>query len=270
MNGPVHITNHGRTTHVLVNADAFDAMKVTGSMPSVAEDSAAAMALADWVEEAVILCSTDLRIHFANRHVAALTGRRVALADTPVLFDTIPEMRNSLFETHVRRTLAGGEATSADLPSPFFPDAWLRLHTLRVGPQLAVMFRDITSEVMRDRLADTKAAILDAMTAHGGVDYARLSVRGTIDKVNQGFCTHVGLAEERLIGHPLSNLLTLRDRPLLRDALEDVLRGTPDLRLSCTMIANDGAKLPVRIALVRLHGSYGCEGAVALFTHDAL
>ena len=35
------------------------------------------------------------------------------------------------------------------------------------------MFRDITEDVRRHRLADAKAAIIEAMTAHGDVGYVR-------------------------------------------------------------------------------------------------
>lgn len=264
MQEPVLISHHGRTSHVLLSEALFSRMNETVAPPSEGDG---AQALAEWIDEGVILCDAQGRIIFANRVAGALSGTSNAGLQGKVLFDALPSVVGTVFASHVRRTLGTGEPASADIPSPFFPHSWLHLQSFRMGRQVVVTFRDITSEVRNHRMADTKGAILEAMAVHGQIDYVRLSVRGTVDRVSEGLSRLIGVPESRLAGIALASLVALADRVRFRDALEAVLRDSERLCLDCAFLANDGASVTMRVAMVRLEGAYGCEGAIVLLSH---
>ncbi len=120
--------------------------------------------------------------------------------------------------------------------------------------------------MQRHRLADVKSTILKAMAVHGGVGYARVSMRGFIDVVNDSFCAMVGLGADRLVDVPLADLVELSARPQFRERLERVLRGEGDMRFVTQLLTNEGAVAPIDAAIVRLHGIYGTEGAIIVIT----
>jgi len=268
------ITHHGRTTHVLLGIDAFN--KLNGAERNGATSDPAVMihALADWLEAGLILCDEDRIIQFANR-VAQGIARAPALVGHPLL-DALPQLAGSLIETHLRRTEAGGEIGSADIPSPFNESCWLRIRSFPLGPWNALLFHDITEDVRQTRMADEKQALFAAMRKHGGACFARLSVRGTIDHVNDPCCRLIGLAEERLRGIAFADLVPMAERPAFRDMLEAVLRGEDTGEgdstgmLDTRILTNDGTLAPIRASLTQLRGAYGVEGALLLATATAV
>lgn len=262
------VTHHGRTTHVLMGIDAFNDLKSAASADRGGHnpDSAMIYTLADWLDAGLILCDERRTIQFVNRVAQGITRAPPhGLVGRPLL-DALPRLAGSLIETHLSRAEMGGEFGTADAPSPFSEACWLRFRVFPLGPWNALLFHDITEEVQRHRLADVKEAMFDAMHLHGGVCFARLSVRGTIDRVNGPCCQLLGLSKERLHGVALADLVTTGERPAFREAMEAVLRGDRDRELDTQILTNSGAVAPVRASLTQLRGTYGIEGAVMLAT----
>lgn len=179
---PVFITNHGRETHVLLDIDDYHGLRAEESSgPAGARsDSEDLVGLAKWIEDALLVCDRELRVEYVNRVASAVC--RTAASDLigRSLLEALPAITGTLMEVHTRRTVLSGQPSAADIPSPFSDGAWLHFQSFPLGSRNILMFRDITEDVQRHRLADVKAAMLEAMTVHGGVGYVRLSVRGTI------------------------------------------------------------------------------------------
>lgn len=262
------VTHHGRTTHILMGIDAFNALKKAANAEREGHfpDSIMVYALADALDAGLILCDERRTIQFVNRVAQGMTRAQPhGLVGRPLL-EALPRLAGSLIEPHLRRTEAAGEFGGADTPSPFSESRWLRFQCFPLGPWNALLFHDITDDVEQHRLGDVKQALFDAMRLHGGVCYAQLSVRGTLDDVNGPFAQLVGLSDERLRGVALADMVTTSARVAFREALEAVLRGDGDRQLETQLLANSGATVPVRLSLTQLRGIYDVEGAVALAT----
>jgi PAS domain S-box-containing protein len=265
---PVVISNHGRETHVLLGVELWEQLQVAADpgKPRAAGDADQVFEFADWIDEAVILYDEHLTVLFANRVAHAICRRPAKSLEGRPLLDALPEINGSLLDVHVRRTLLSSEPSSADIPSPFHEGAWLRLQTFPLGKRNAVVFRDISEDVQRHRMADVKSAILQSMVLHGGIGYVRISVRGTIVAVEGSFADMLGLPAERLCGVALIDLMDKADRPELRTKIDQALsRGMGD-RFAAGFLGNDGQVHSLAVAIVPLNGAYGGEGAICLFT----
>ncbi|KAA9016297.1 PAS domain-containing protein [Sphingobium limneticum] len=264
---PVMVTHHGRETHVFMGLDRFRTMAV-GDDEAPAPDRT--FELAARMHQGLVLCGPDLAITYVNGVALAMAKRWDRDLEGQSLWNAFPELAGSLTEAHIRHSLSSGEASGADIPSPFRDDVWLHVQTFPFAGGVALLLRDITADMQRHRLADVKSAILKAMGVHGGVGYVRVSMRGFIEVVNDSFCAMVGLAADRLADVPIADLVELPSRPLFRERLERVLRGEGDMRFATQLLTNEGVLAPVDAAIARLHGIYGTEGAVIVVTSHSM
>ncbi|QSB44302.1 PAS domain-containing protein [Tsuneonella flava] len=260
---PVFVTNHGRITHAMVGIDQFVQMN-TGQNAARAE--ADPFELAEWVDEAVIICDTDLTVESMNRVAAAACRNSSAQCVGRNLYDCLPQLRGTLLDVHLMRTVQANESTQADIPSPLREGSWLRLQSFPLYGRNVLMFRDITEEVERHRLADVKAALLQAMAVHSGIGYVHVSISGLIEMVDEPFCDLLGLPESRLHGARLVDLVTREKRLIFKSELEEAMAGGEARRIISRFISNRGETEDVVAAIVQLRGAYGAEGAVILFT----
>jgi PAS domain-containing protein len=260
---PVMITHHGRETHIFMGVENFRSLGGADG-PTPAPDRM--RELANRIYQGLILCRGDLSIDYVNGVALAMTKRWDRHLEGRSLWEALPEFAGTLTEAHIRHSLASGEASAADIPSPFRSDAWLHFETFAFGDGIALLLRDITADMRRHRLADVKSAILKAMSVHGGVGYVRVSTRGFIEIADDTFCTMIGLPEERLSSVCLPDIIEVSARPQFREQLERVLRGEGDQRVPTRLLTNGGAVLPVEAAIAQLHGTYGTEGAVIVMT----
>lgn len=260
---PVMITHHGRETHIFMGVEDFRTMAANEAAPPAPDRM---RELASRIHQGLILCNADLSIDYVNSVALAMTKRWDRHLEGRSLWDALPEFAGTLTEAHIRHSLTSGEASTADIPSPFRSDSWLHFETFPFGEGIALLLRDITADMRRHRLADVKTAILKAMSVHGGVGYVRVSTRGFIEIADDTFCAMVGLPEDRLSSVCLPDLIDMSARPQFREQLERVLRGEGDRRVATRLLTNDGTLLPVEAAVAQLHGTYGTEGAVIVMT----
>ncbi len=266
---PVFITHHGRETHVLCPIDVWNNASASQPVdPSGGRNDSANFALADWIDDGIIACDQNMRIVFANRNAHALVKARAGTLLGHSLTEALPTVAGSLLEVQARQTLIHGHPNMADIPSPFIENAWLRFQAFPLEDRLVIRLHDITQEADRLFKANAKEAIIRALDMHGGVSYVRVSLRGTIDRVDTPFCSLLDLPEERLTGISLCDLVSLPDKAAFRETLEKVLRGGDPVRLQTRFLSNRGDLVPVCMALVCLEGVYGCEGAIAVLTEE--
>lgn len=260
---PVMVTHHGRETHIFMGLDRFR---------TLAEEDAAAppqdrtFELAARIHQGLVLVQPDLTIGYANGVALGIARRWDRQAEGQLLWDAFPEVAGTLTEAHIRHSLASGEASAADIPSPFREESWLHVQTFPFGQGVALLMRDITADMQRHRLADVRSAMLKAMDVHGEIAHVRVSARGFIEAADGGFCVMLGLPRERLIKAAVADLVELAARPAFRAQMEGVLRGDGDVRLTTQLLTNDGTVARVDAAIARLHGTYGTEGAIILMT----
>ncbi|MGB3805856.1 MAG: PAS domain-containing protein [Erythrobacter sp.] len=260
---PVFVTNHGRVTHALVGIERFIEI---AEKPAPQVESANPFELAEWIDEAVIICDSKLVVESMNRVASAICGISASQCVGRELYDCLPKLQGTLFEVNLMRTVQANEPTSADIPSPLREDGWLRMQTFPLHGRNVLMFRDITEEVNRHRLADVKAALIEAMAIHNAIGYVRVCVRGLIARVDEPFCDLVGLPESRLLGARLGDLVVREKRVPFKAALEETMGGAGARRIISKFISNRGETEEVVAAIVQLQGAYGAEGAVILLT----
>lgn len=256
---PVLITHHGRQTHVFMAIDRFETLARDGAPASVQDRT---RELASRIHQGLILCGPDLRIAFINPVALAMTKRWDRQMEGRLLWEALPEFAGTLTEAHIRHSLASGEASAADTPSPFRRDTWLHFETFPFADGVALLLRDITADMQSHRLADVKSGILKAMNVLGKIGYVRLSARGFIETADATFCAMIGLSEDRLATACLPDLIDLPARPALREALERVLRGEGDCVVATRFLTNEGAVIEMEAGLAQLRGAYGTEGAI--------
>lgn len=265
---PVFVTSYGRITHALIAVEDLEALQSAAADRAEQAGSAAAGALLRdlglWQDCAQIVCDAQMRIESLNARAGALCRVEEGEAVGRPFDQALPAAADTLVATLAFRTALSGEPASADIPSPFSEGAWVRIRSFVWAGRTIILIRDITVEVRSERLADGEASIVEAMALHGGVAHLRLSLRGTIEAVGDPFCALVGLPRRRLLGVQLADLVDVAGRPQMRAAIEAVLREEAGRRLAVRLIRNAGGTTDATIALVRLQGSYGVEGAVAL------
>jgi PAS domain-containing protein len=269
---PLLITSHGRATHVMLGIDAYT---VLGQRSRKAEADRhdgvvgrVSAELADLATEALVFCEPDGRCVHLNPVALAFTRYSLEQCRTMTLAECFPEISGTLFETQINRTSKAHEPTAADIPSPFVNDGWVHLRSITWHHQILIGFRDITEEMERTRRADARETMIEAMSVHGDVGYARLSVRGTIERLSVTISERVGIDPSRLEGAPFVNLVDLPQRSGLRDSLEKVLRENAGFRERVRLIGNNGEAHEVTLAVNHLGGAYGPEGAMVLLTFD--
>ncbi|MEO5707471.1 MAG: PAS domain-containing protein [Alteraurantiacibacter sp.] len=266
---PVMISHHGRVSHVLTSIEDFCRAQAAPCAGTPGDESPTALFdLADWLDDAVLACNHNERIVYANRVAAALFRVRVPHDGGTSLRLALPAFYDSLLEVNFRHTLNSREPTTADLPSPFTPGNWLNFRCVPLRDCTVMAIRDITDEVQHLRLADVKKAMFDALALNGTIGCARLNVRGAMERVDDTFCNWVGVAQDKLLGVPLLNLIDRSDRARFHEGMERVLSGTGSLRTVVRLLPNRSGVLAVDCAMVQLQGTYGAEGAVTVFTRD--
>ena len=171
---PVFVANHGRITHALIGIDQFDRLSEEHNAQAADVNP---FELAEWIDEAVIVCDRDLVVESMNRVASAACRMSSSHCVGRNLYDCLPQLRGTLFDVHLMRTVEANESTSADIPSPLREGGWLRLQSFPLHERNVLLFRDITEEVERHRLADVKAALIEAMAVHNAIGYVRAVLR---------------------------------------------------------------------------------------------
>ncbi len=263
---PIFVTHHGRETHVLMGRAHYDSLRADAPAGERSDPLPAIAGLAGMLPQGVLLLDAGGTIFAANCAAGTMLGHQPeGLAGRPFA-DALPEIASSPIGGCIRRALDSGEAQCADLPSPARPGRWLQVDCRPAPGHTVVLLHDITEDVLRHRLADRDRAAAQAMRLHGAVGEIALSMRGQVDAADGVVCDWLGLAEDRIHGVALADLMPVPERPALREALDAVLRGHGPTTFAGTLVSNRGEAVAVSIALVELRGVYGSEGAVALLT----
>lgn len=124
----IFVTHHGRATHVLTTVRHYTDLQdanggqrgSAGLMPSLHD-------LAECLTVGVLLIDYELRVLAANPVAHAQLERSENELVGQKIFTAVPTLRGSLIETYVQRAVASKEPYSAEIPSLFRPDTWVRV-----------------------------------------------------------------------------------------------------------------------------------------------
>ena len=265
---PVEIASHGRVTHVMVSSSEYERLRAGTSCPPKVPEIAL-FGLAEWMKDAIIATDREGRIVYSNNVAKALTSVDLPGDASIGLIAALPILRGTVIELNYDRTRASHEPTYAEVPSPFRQDGWLLCRTIPLNGRVILILSDITEEFQRDRMADTKQAIVKAMTQHGSVGYIRVSARGVIKEIEDPFCDWLNLPGDRIRGRTLMDFVSREYRLAFREALELVLDGSECDPFDLALMPNGPGELRLKCAMSQLRGQFGVEGAVLLCTLEA-
>lgn len=263
----IFVTHHGRATHVLTTVRHYNALKDGGGdTRSDVVASPGLTELANCLTIGVVMIDYDLRVIAANHVAQAQLDRAEGeLVGRPV-FKAVPALNGSLVETYVRRSVISREPCSAEIPSLFRPNSWIRVDIHPFSRHVTIVVHDITEDMQRHRLADARRSLREAIASHDGIGYVCLNIRGHIDRVEPTFCGMVQLSEERLHHVAIADLVPVAHRVAFRETLDQVLSGEGARTIDSALLSNDGTAVSVRVTIAELRGIYGNEGAIVLLT----
>lgn len=264
---PVIVTHHGRDRLVALSMESYRALSEEGASDvTSADDDARLATVLERMSEGFIAFDGAMRFEQANPVACAyLRTTRDALIGT-ALSEEHADFGRSLAHSRLLRAAQSGEVAAFDAPSLVYPDNWLHFRTFPYGAGAACLFRNITEEMETRRRADTKAAIIAAMAAHGLIGHARLTPRATLASVDASFAAMSGFAAESLALVRLTDILPLDRRVAAAEEIEAVLSGGGARAFDSALLVNRGGELPVRMALAELKGEYVSDGAVLVVT----
>ena len=265
---PVEIASHGRVTHVMVSSSEYERLRAGTSCPPKVPEIAL-FGLAEWMKDAIIATDREGRIVYSNNVAKPLTSVDLPGDSSIGLIAALPILRGTVIELNYDRTRASHEPTYAEVPSPFRQDGWLLCRTIPLNGRVILILSDITEEFQRDRMADTKQAIVKAMIQHGSVGYIRVSARGVIKEIEDPFCDWLNLPGDRIRGRTLMDFVSREYRLAFREALELVLDGSECDPFDLALMPNGPGELRLKCAMSQLRGQFGVEGAVLLCTLEA-
>ena len=261
----VFVTHHGRETHALLpNAEYNEFVATTKS-----DEQHAAVSdqdLADWLPLMLVVADDSGTIVMANRTAHAMARKADKSLPGCDLFEALPALRETMFQSYFNRTARTGEPCVFELPALFGADTWHRVETFRVSQGTALLARDVTEETKAFRLADSKKTLIEAMLAHGGIGHIWINVRGRIAEINPAMSELLQLPRERLNNIPVADLVPISRRVTLRETIEDVLSHGTTRRFETEFLRNDGTTVDTVGAIKDLRGIYGSEGAVMVVT----
>ncbi|MEP9400702.1 PAS domain-containing protein [Sphingomonas silueang] len=261
------VTHHGRPTHVLTTVAHYTSLRHASPDETAAPvDSPALHQFADCLPQGVLMIDYQLKVVVANRVAQAMLDTGDAPLVGKRIFEAVPLLRHSLVETYVRRAVASKEPCSAELPSLFRADSWVRVEIHPFARHVTILFHDITDDMQRNRLADARKAIKQAIAAHEGIGYVCINVRGHISQCDASFTDLVRLPQERLHHVLLADLVPVAHRVAFRAAIDRVLSDGGTSTIETVLLSNDGMTVPVHATIAELRGNYGNEGAILLVT----
>jgi len=268
MSQPVMVTHHGRPRAVLVSIEQFERFEAEHGEVEAAQTEPAESGILDMISQAFIALDRDLVIRRVNHAAVAHVDQPPSAIIGRTLEALYPALRDTTRMRMFARVLRTGERVSFEVPSHLHPHQMLRVDAFPYGDGVGFLFQPITDTELRQQVAENEA--LKALcAAHGATGTARVSLRGTIIRIDEPLLAMAGMEDARLRSHPLSELVVPEDRPALDEALESVLDGQGAIALSVRIGSSDGSITPATMALAETQGMFAIDGATILVTPRA-
>ncbi len=266
---PLVVTHHGRPRVVMIAAEDYELLSRPAASEGIASQDGTALALLlERIDGGFAAFDAQLRLLRLNgaalvhidRPADALIGRS--------LIELFPVLEGGPVPALLRRVARNGEPAMLDTPSLLRPGRLLRIRAFPWPGGLAVLFRDVAEEELAARALAEWVALAAAREAHGATAMARLSLRGTFDRVDPALAGLAGFAPERLLGVRLIDLLALPRRGAALGEIEAVLGRGETRCFDSALLVNGGGERGARIALAPLREGFAIGGAMLVMTID--
>lgn len=264
---PLVVTHHGRPRVVMIAAEDYELLsRPPAEHGATSTDGTALGLLVERIDGGFAAFDAQLRfvrlngaalVHF-DLPVDALVGRS--------LVELFPALDGGPVPALLRRVARSSEAASLETPSLLRPGRLLRLHAFPWPGGLALLFRDVAEEELAARALAERAALTVARDVHGGAVTARLSLRGTFERVDPALARLAGFAPERLLGVRLTDLLALSRRGAALSEIEAVLGRGEARCLDTMLLVNGGGERAARIGMAPLRDGFAIGGAMLVMT----
>lgn len=264
--GPLAITHHGRPRCVLMTMDDWSAATGIEQDKDVSglRRELEYHFLTEHMDGGLVVLDDQLCI----REISSLAAVLLRRPATEVMGHSIEEIMPQfvLAAGALRHVLRTGEETQFDLPVEGRGHDHLRVRAFLWPRGVALILRASQEDVQDNRLAE-HLALEKALTAHGVVISARLTVRGTIASAEPSLAALIDLPPEKITGARLVDLVAIPERTAVRRAVELALNGQGDIqRFDTRLLTNHGTEVPVRITIAPLTAGYAVGGAVMVLT----
>jgi PAS domain S-box-containing protein len=177
------------------------------------------------------------------------------------LADVLPALSESVTEAQFRRALRSGEAVRTRLQ---YNGETLHIHAFTWPGGLALTLRASTADDELERTEAEIEAIRRLLQMDRKMGIVRLSVRGTIAQVDEGFASLSKLPVERLLGVRFLDLLPRADRGRLGAAIEAVLGGERQAMAETVIVDNEGVDIAAHISITAIRDGFGASGAMLM------
>ena len=259
---PVVVTHHGRSRCILLSANAYaeltrDAMpvEIEANQPFTVD------VLMEEIDVAFLSTDAQLNIIEANTNAAIMlaTGRN-ALSGQPLAV-LCPDLVEGLTGIRLKRVLRTGERQRI---RHVIKGRIADIHIFPSPTGLAIAWRSAEEDEALQRLSMERDAFHRLLSMDRRIGTIRLSPRATIAQADTAFCAMCGIPAERLAGARLVDLVSRQERAALNDAIECVFGAVGQASLNVILISNDGAEIPVHIAMTAMHEEFGVSGALIM------
>jgi PAS domain-containing protein len=268
---PVFVTHHGKDAHVLISLDDYRRLdgETSDDVATTADMLQSSLAgLVESVRDGIILVDRQWRIAAVNPTASDMLEIPAARLIGEQLMSAVPGLHGSLVFHHITRLIDHRERFSGDVPDIIRPRQWLHFDLVPVPVGGAIIVRDVSESMAEFAAGDMRQAILNAVEADGGIGYARISVRETVEMASDMLIDLLGVDPEAIRRVRFSALLAVGQRSAFVEALETVFRSGQSARVASQMVTRDGSVIDVTLSIAEVRGPYASDGAVVLVTHS--
>ncbi|WP_297772947.1 PAS domain S-box protein [uncultured Roseovarius sp.] len=211
------------------------------------------------MEDGFFLLCQNWKFTYVNHQCEKLLGRTRQELLGKVIWSAFPEAVGSRFETEYRHAVETGETVEfTEFFSPL--EAWFRVTAHPSADGLAVYFRDVT----RERIRDQNLRMLNATVARMD-DMLLITEAGPIDAPDGPRITYVNTAFETLTGYNATDVIGMTPRFLQGpetdraelDRIRSALKRQKPVRAEVINYARDGSKYWVEIHITPLTDAAG-------------
>lgn len=266
---PVFVTHHGKDAHVLISLDDYHRLgndRSSGEGVTLARLRDSLADLVESIRDMVILIDRFSRIVAVNPAASDMLEIPAAQLIGQDIATVLPGIKGSLLFNHLGRLIDHRARFSGDVPGLLKPAQWLHVDLIPVPVGGAIIVRDVSPSMEAMADTDARQALHAAMTAHGDLGHARLSVREAIEDANEALTRLVGVDRAALRRVRFSALLPIGRRQAFVEALENVFRTGDPARLASEIVTREGNAVSVTLAIAELRGAYASDGAIILMS----
>ncbi|AXR78877.1 PAS domain-containing sensor histidine kinase [Natrarchaeobaculum sulfurireducens] len=212
--------------------------------------------LADRISDPYCAVDSEWRITYWNERMAAVTDTRAADVVGDVLWDVVPALRGSRFESHCRVVMRTHEPRTVDVRLDDVSDDWLEATLYADEDGLSIITRDVTERTDREAEVELAETVFEnTQDALFLIDVDEVRDEFRLERVNPVYEAHTGLSNDELSGRRLRDVFgDDRGGTILENYRECVARREPLEYEETASVPDEQSTWETRIAPVVIDG----------------